>query len=75
MLRAVLGNGDVIEERADFPLGSGQRPMSDDDWTAKLSYLLGPVLSADEIEKLARHVATLDEAEGVGRLIEATLPG
>lgn len=71
VLRAVMVDGTVIEERVDFPKGSSQSPMSPDEQMAKFLYLTGPLLPRSRAEALAGLIGQVERATTLDGLFDA----
>lgn len=59
------------ERRVDYPLGHPERPMSDERLEAKVTDLVDPYLSAEQVETMRSLCYGLEDLDDVGRLSSA----
>lgn len=62
VLEVTLHDGTVLTEQVDTPYGEPSNPVSDDDMTAKLVRLAGPVIGHDRAAALAEQTWTAPSA-------------
>jgi 2-methylcitrate dehydratase PrpD len=76
-VKLTLKSGKVIERRRDTIKGSPQDPMNDGEMRAKVRGCLefGLGASADEVERLADVVATLEQSNDAAKSILGAFPG
>jgi 2-methylcitrate dehydratase PrpD len=71
MIVTSLG-GLRLEETVDYPKGSLQNPMTDDELTSKLVMLAEPTLPADRAGRLASRLLRIDEETDLAGLLALT---
>lgn len=70
-----MDDGAVYRAQVDYPKGSIQNPMSDDELRAKFDSLAAPVLGASRAAQVAEQVAHIEACRDVGVLMRLLAPG
>ena len=60
--------------QVDYPKGSIQNPMSDEELRVKFELLSVPVVGATKAEKIADLVMHIERCSDVGELLRLTVP-
>lgn len=68
----VMDNGDRYVSQVDYPKGSIQNTMNDEELRAKFDSLVQPVLGANRAAEIAAMVQSIEECENVGQLMQLT---
>jgi 2-methylcitrate dehydratase PrpD len=71
-MTAVLRDGRTMTSQVDYPKGSIQNPMTDDELHAKFDSLAGPVIGAKRAAALAEQVMALEKVRDVRELMKLT---
>ena len=71
-MTATLKDGRVLTSQIDYPKGSIQNPMNDDELRAKFDSLAGPVIGAKRAATLAEQVMELEKLKDVGAMMKLT---
>ncbi len=71
----VLKDGRSYTERVDHPTGTPERPMSDEDISAKFRALADGVLPADQSEELLSALWAIDQVPDMRRVMELATSG
>jgi 2-methylcitrate dehydratase PrpD len=67
-----MKSGDEYVSQVDYPKGSIENPMSDDELRAKFESLAGPVLGDKRANALARQVQNVESCENIAELMKLT---
>ncbi len=67
-------DGARYESQVDYPKGSIQNPMSDQELRAKFDSLAVPVIGVAQAARLAECVADVEHCRDVGQLMALTMP-
>ena len=67
-----MNDGRQFVSQVDYPKGSIQNPMSDDELRAKFDSLAAPVIGAARAAQIAELVGAVDECGDVGELMRLT---
>jgi 2-methylcitrate dehydratase PrpD len=70
-----MDDGAIHRSQVDYPKGSIQNPMSDDELRAKFDSLTIPVLGAARAAQVAEQVANIEACRDVGELMRLLAPG
>jgi len=70
-----MEDGAIYRSQVDYPKGSIQNPMSDDELRGKFDSLAVPVLGEARAAQVAQRVATIEECKDVGELMRLLAPG
>lgn len=68
----VMDNGDRFISQVDYPKGSIQNPMNDEELRAKFDSLVHPVLGAKRAAEIAAMVQSIEDCDNIGRLMQLT---
>lgn len=71
-MRVTLRDGKTLTAQVDYPKGSIQNPMSDDEMRAKFDSLAVPVIGAKRAATLAGQVVELEKVRDVAALMKLT---
>jgi 2-methylcitrate dehydratase PrpD len=71
-MTATLRDGRTVTSQVDYPKGSIQNPMTDDELRAKFDSLAGPVIGAKRAAALAEQVMALEKVRDVRELMKLT---
>ena len=69
-----MQSGEQYVSQVDYPKGSIQNPMSDDELRVKFELLSVPVVGAAKAEKIADLVMHIERCSDVGELLRLTVP-
>lgn len=69
-----MDDGAIYRSQVDYPKGSIQNPMSDDELRAKFDSLATPVLGAERAAQVAEQVANIEACADVGALMRLLAP-
>jgi 2-methylcitrate dehydratase PrpD len=69
-----MDDGATYRSQVDYPKGSIQNPMSDDELRAKFDSLATPVLGASRAAQVAEQVANIEACDDVGALLRLLAP-
>lgn len=67
-----LRNGKKLVSQVDYPKGSIQNPMSDEELQAKFESLAAPVVGAARVAQIAAKINGLEQCADVGELMALT---
>jgi 2-methylcitrate dehydratase PrpD len=67
-------DGRTLEATVDYPLGSIQRPLADDQLAAKFTDLATPSVGSERAAEIAAAVWAIDGATTVTRLVDLLVP-
>ena len=67
-----MDDGTQYVSQVDYPKGSIQNPMNDQELRAKFDSLVTPVLGAARAAELAAMVESIEDCDNVGRLMQLT---
>lgn len=70
-----MADGRKFVSQVDYPKGSIQNPMTDDEFRGKFESLAGPVLGAKRAAQLADMVEKVEKVANVRALMKLTAPG
>ena len=70
-----LRNGTKLVSQVDYPKGSIQNPMSDEELHAKFESLAAPVVGAARVQQIAAKINGLEQCADVGELMALTQAG
>lgn len=70
-----MDDGTTYRAQVDYPKGSIQNPMSDDELRAKFDSLATPVLGGARAAQVAEQVADIEACRDVGALMRLLAPG
>jgi len=73
-MHVTLSDGRTLEAQVDYPKGSVQNPMSEDEMNAKFQSLDAPVIGRKRAESLAEQVLDLEKVSDVSALLKLTTP-
>lgn len=73
-MHVTLSDGRTFEAQVDYPKGSVQNPMSEDEMNAKFQSLAAPVIGRKRAESLAEQVLDLEKVSDVSALLKLTTP-
>ncbi|MDR1194437.1 MAG: MmgE/PrpD family protein [Peptococcaceae bacterium] len=65
-----MRNGDVYQSQVDYPKGSIQVPMTEEDHRAKMSSLCAHMLDNDEQEDIIRAVRNLEQIGNISEFVQ-----
>jgi 2-methylcitrate dehydratase PrpD len=65
-----LTDGTVLEQHADYALGSVERPLSDGDLTAKLKDLSQDILTSDQATSLSHCCWNIEQESDAARILQ-----
>ena len=68
-----MASGEAYVSQVDFPKGSVQNPMSDDELRAKFESLSVPVVGRARAARIADTVAAIEKCLDVGQLMRLTM--
>ena len=68
-----MASGEAYVSQVDFPKGSVQNPMSDDELRAKFESLSVPVVGRARAARIADTVAAIEKCPDVGQLMRLTM--
>jgi 2-methylcitrate dehydratase PrpD len=68
----VMDNGERFVSQVDYPKGSIQNSMNDEELRAKFDSLVQPVLGANRAAEIAAMVQSIEDCENVGQLMQLT---
>jgi 2-methylcitrate dehydratase PrpD len=68
----VMDDGSKFVSQIDYPKGSIQNSMSDDELRGKFDSLVIPVLGAKRAGEIAAAVASIESCQNVGELMNLT---
>lgn len=68
----VMENGERHVSQVDYPKGSIQNPMNDEELRAKFDSLVTPVLGAHRAAEIAAMVQSIEDCANVGQLMQLT---
>lgn len=68
----VMEDGSRHVAQVDYPKGSIQNPMNDDELRAKFDSLVQPVLGASRAAEIAAMVQSIEDCTNVGQLMQLT---
>ena len=71
-LTMVMEDGSRHVAQVDYPKGSIQNPMNDDELRAKFDSLVQPVLGASRAAEIAAMVQSIEDCTDVGQLMQLT---
>ena len=71
-LTMVMSDGSRHVAQVDYPKGSIQNPMNDDELRAKFDSLVQPVLGASRAAEIAAMVQSIEDCTDVGQLMQLT---
>lgn len=74
-ITVTLDNGTSFVSQVDYPKGSIQNPMSDDELYAKFESLAAPVLGQRRVRTLADAVMSVEKMQDVSELMKLTRAG
>jgi 2-methylcitrate dehydratase PrpD len=69
-----MQSGEKYVSQVDYPKGSIQNPMSDEELRVKFELLSVPVVGATKAEKIADLVMHIERCSDVGELLRLTVP-
>jgi len=69
-----LASGEVYAAQVDYPKGSTENPMSDDELKVKFDSLAVPVVGAARASRIADTVLRIERCVNVGELMQLTAP-
>lgn len=69
-----MDDGATYRSQVDYPKGSIQNPMSDDELRVKFDSLATPVLGASRTAQVAEQVANIEACDDVGALMRLLAP-
>ena len=72
LLTMTMDDGTQYVSQVDYPKGSIQNPMNDQELRAKFDSLVIPVLGAARAAELATMVESIEDCDDVGRLMQLT---
>ena len=72
-MTATLRGGRKLTSQVDWPKGSIQNPMNDDEMRAKFESLAGPVIGEKRARSLIERVMDLEKVRDVGELMKLTV--
>lgn len=72
LLTMTMDDGTQYVSQVDYPKGSIQNPMNDQELRAKFDSLVTPVLGAARAAELAAMVEAIEDCDNVGRLMQLT---
>jgi 2-methylcitrate dehydratase PrpD len=72
-ITATQADGKTFTSQVDYPKGSIQNSMSDDELRAKFMSLAGPVLGEDRAAELAQAAMNVEQLEKVADLMKLTV--
>ena len=72
LLTMTMDDGTQYVSQVDYPKGSIQNPMNDQELRAKFDSLVTPVLGAARAAELAAMVESIEDCDNVGRLMQQT---
>ena len=67
-----MNDGRQFVSQVDYPKGSIQNPMSDDELRAKFDSLAAPVVGAARAAQIAELVGTVEKCGDIGQLMRLT---
>ena len=67
-----MNSGDEYVSQVDFPKGSIENPMSDDELRGKFESLAAPVLGQKRVDELAERVSKIESCGNVAELMKLT---
>ena len=69
-----LASGKKFVSQVDYPEGSIQNPMSDEELQAKFEALAVPVIGAAQVSRIVDLVMHIERCNDVGELLRLTVP-
>jgi 2-methylcitrate dehydratase PrpD len=69
-----MDDGSSYRSQVDYPKGSIQNPMSDDELRGKFDSLATPVLGSARAAQVAEQVANIEDCRDVGELMRLLTP-